>query len=125
MIPSYLKKRNIAVTIYLAGMCAIIYRTKVQELSESGIYFYTLLFIVPASLIVACWFYLKAKKRSSGWLILFPMNILAFIIYALLEDRSNLPDNIPCPACGAANFPVDTNCRLCKTELKHTQPISI
>ncbi|BBB59941.1 hypothetical protein UNDKW_1668 [Undibacterium sp. KW1] len=119
MIPSYIKKRNLAVTIYLTGMCTVIYRSHVLGPAKSDIYSGILALVLYGVLIAACWFYLKAKKRSGAWLILIPLNIVAFIIYALMEDRSNLSDNIPCTACGAANFPVDTHCRLCKTELKH------
>ncbi len=100
MIQSYLKKRNLAALVYSAGIGLIIWHNKVIGKSDdwrSNV----LLFATAGALIAACWFYLKAKKRTAGWLLLLPANVIALVVYWALEDHSERPDNVPCPKCGA------------------------
>jgi hypothetical protein len=113
MIAEYLKQRNIAAACYVIGMGAAI------ALKVSGHRALTEWLVWPifAALVAACWFYLKAKKRSGGWLLLLPLNIIALVIYWSMEDCSEKPDNVACAACGTANFPGDQVCRLCKSTM--------
>jgi len=122
MIPEHLRKRNIAATIYLGGMVAaacLNYKGK-HAFAES------LVFPIFVSFVAACWYYLKAKKRSGGWLLLLPLSLIALLIYWNMDDCSEDPENIPCSKCGAANFPNDLSCRLCKSSMEPAEvPISI
>jgi hypothetical protein len=71
-----------------------------------------------AALFADCWFYLKAKKRSGGWmLLLIPLPGLAPFVYWWMDDCSAERENIACAVCGAANFPEDKLCRLCKSPI--------
>lgn len=117
MIRAHLKKRNIAVLVYLAGMVAIVVRSKVLGFTEDDWLSIVLLFGTAGALIAACAFYLQAKKRTRGWLLLLPLNGLALLVYWLLADHSNQPEEARCPSCGAANFPSDETCRLCHASL--------
>ncbi|NYS35127.1 hypothetical protein HZZ02_15705, partial [Streptococcus danieliae] len=94
MIAEYLKQRNIAAACYVIGMGAAI------ALNASGQRALTewLVWPVFAALVAACWFYLKAKKRSGGWLLLLPLNVVALIIYWWMEDCSEKPENVACAA---------------------------
>jgi len=119
---SYLKRRNIAAGIAIAIMAFFILRRIAGGNAEDPWYINLLMFLYLLCYIAACWFYLKSKQRSGGWLLLIPTNIVGLIIYMCLEDRSAKPDNIPCPACQTANFPDDATCRFCKTPLFNPIP---
>ena len=109
MHAKYIKKRNIAVAVYLAGLVIVGMGTKVFGMDQDSVVCNLLALITGGSLIAACWFYLKAKNRSE----LLPLSIIAFFIYWMLEDHSNLPAEVSCPKCGKGNFPSDKKCRLC------------
>lgn len=116
MIQSYLKKRNLAALVYGVGIVLTIWHNKVLGQNDDWMS-NVLLFATAGAFIAACWFYLKAKKRTGAWLLLLPANFIALLVYWALEDHSERPDNIPCPKCGAANIATDTNCRLCHSVL--------
>ena len=113
MIAEYLKQRNTAAVSYVIGMGTVI------ALNASGRQALTEWLVWPifAALVAACWFYLKAKKCSSGWLLLLPLNVIALVIYWWMEDCSAKAENVACAACGAANFSDDQVCRLCKSTM--------
>lgn len=111
VIIEYLKRRNIAAVCYVIGMAAAI---ALKASGHSALNEW-LMWPIFAALVAACWFYLKAKKRSGGWLLLLPLNVIAFIIYWWMEDCSEKLENVACAACGAANFPDNQVCRLCKS----------
>lgn len=119
---TYLKRRNQTAGLAIALMIFFVVWRALGKDVEDHWYISLLMFVYLACYVAACWFYLKSKQRSSGWLLLVPTNVLGLIVYICLEDRSEKPDNVPCPACQAANFPDDANCRLCKTSLAN--PIS-
>lgn len=114
MIDIYLKKRNIAAGCYVVGMAAIIAANAADE-QHLATWF---LWPTVAALVAACWFYLKAKKRSGGWmLLLIPLPGLAPFVYWWMDDCSAERENIACVVCGAANFPEDKLCRFCKSPM--------
>lgn len=113
MIPEYLQRRNIAATVYLGCMAAVVWLNS-EGKHEAAEW---LVFPIFVSMIAACWFYLKAKNRSGGWLLLLPLSLIAFLIYWCMDDCSEDPENIPCAKCGAANFPNDLSCRICKSSM--------
>ena len=99
VIQSELKKRNIAVIVYLVGIASIIVRNKVFGVTEDDWLSNIFMFSTAGALIAACWFYLKAKRRTGAWLLLLPLHGIALIIFWMLKDCSVRPEDPPLPKC--------------------------
>ena len=117
MIQSYLKKRNIAAAAYLLGMAATYVHLHVLHNDNDNWISRCLMVAVVTALAAACWFYLKAKKRDSLWLLLLPSSGIAVLIYWFLNDCSDDAETPACASCGAMNFATDTHCRMCEAPL--------
>lgn len=77
MIVKYVKRRNVAAACYVIVLGAAIALNAADRPALTE----WVLWPQLASLVAACWFYLKAKKRSGGWLLLLPLNVPARVIY--------------------------------------------
>ena len=117
MIDIYRKYRNASAIGYVVSMVCAIWRRPLLHVFEGSGVSILMAYITLGLLVATCWFWLKAKKRSGLWLMLLPANLIALLVYALLEDRSEEPDLIRCAKCTTANFPEDSHCRFCKEPL--------
>lgn len=93
MIKSELNKRDISALLYISGMAVLIFRATVMKIMD-GELTELIAVVTMLALIASCSFYLRSKRRSAAWLLLiFPLNVLAGIVYYLLEDHSELKDD--------------------------------
>jgi hypothetical protein len=121
MIGQYLEKRNHAVVACACVSAVVLWRAYGRGAAD----FLQVLLGLGAIvlMIAACWYYLLAKQRHAVWLLLVPLNVVAFLVYRALEDRSQDEVDVACPVCKAPNFPDHAICRVCKSPLNGATPI--
>ena len=119
VIQKELRRRNVAVLAYAVTLLAAgLIRTKVTNYAWGDTASQVLGVVAFGEVLLACWFYLRAKRRGAEWLLLIPLNVWALLIYWLLKDYSTEPEDIKCAGCGAANHPNSSTCRLCADPLR-------
>lgn len=119
LVKTYRQRRKVAAIVAVVLMALMIEeRWRNGDANGSSWHVNTAVFLYLISYVTACFYHLKSRQRSAGWLFLLPTGLVALIVYACLEDRSNKVDNVLCSVCQAANFPDDTLCRLCKAPLE-------
>ena len=89
MIKAEAKRRNVAGAVYVAAMAAAIYRAAILHSTNDDGFGHLLVAIILISAFATSIFFLRAKRRSAGWLILTPATVFAWIVYACLEDHSD------------------------------------
>jgi drug/metabolite transporter (DMT)-like permease len=97
MIASYKRKANIAGAICLAAIVGTFVGGRVlawtgHEMDMSDVDVLAVAFAIPFIIALAygMWAYLKAKGRSSAWLLLVgaPVPVLGIIVILLLKDHA-------------------------------------
>lgn len=118
MIQKELRRRSVAAFAYVITLAAAgLIRTKVTNYAWGDAASQVLGVIAFGELLLACWFYLRAKRRGAEWLLIIPLNVFALLIYCLLRDHSSEPEDVKCGACGGVNHPQWRTCRLCAEPL--------
>jgi hypothetical protein len=89
MIKVETRRRNVAALVYLAAMAVAIYRAAILHSTNNDGLGHLLVAIILISAFATSVFFLRAKSRSAGWLVLAPATVFAWIAYACLDDHSD------------------------------------
>ena len=89
MIKAEVQKRNAAGLVYVAAMAWASYRAAVLHSTNDDGLGHVLVAVILISAFATSAFYLRAKRRSAAWLVLFPASVFAWIGYACLDDHSD------------------------------------
>lgn len=94
MIPRYRRYGNVAAAVFLSGIASTLAIPSFHEMPRLLIALMSV--VLPASFLLAFWFYLKAKARSGWWMLLVALNLFGLAGLLLLKDHAkDAPDRPP------------------------------